>query len=210
MTNNTTEKIHYSLEDPISHLFYYISDLISPSLYRIGITPNMITFIRLIMGITAFTYFFKNKMYQQASILYILAYFGDCLDGHLARKYKMDTLIGDYLDNFTDGVILIISIFYITTNMTHNKQNEYIISILIVIFLISLIQIGCQERYIELHKISDNPSRSYDILKVKYLCPKSYINDDEIESTIEFTRLFGIGLYHLLVSLVIWNFNKLV
>lgn len=201
-------KVHYSLEDPITHLFYHISDSISPFLYNLGITPNLITISRLIIGVTAFTYFFQNKMYEFASLLYLLSYFGDCLDGHYARKYKMETLAGDYLDNLTDFIIIVVSLYYIVSNISH--ENDWVIYIIVFLFFLSLIQIGCQERYIYIIKDHKNSSHSLHNLKIKSLCSKSFINDDELESTMEFLKLFGIGVYHLIVAIVIWNFKHLL
>ncbi len=200
-----TGKIHYSLEDPLSHLFYYISDSISPFLYNLNFTPNIITFIRLIIGISAFTYFFKHEMYETASILYLLAFFGDCLDGHFARKYNMETVTGDYLDQFTDATILILSLYYVIPFLLKKShKNDWIVFLILFFLFISILQIGCQERYIEKNKVT-NHSKCLQAFNIKIFCPESIIDDDEIESTMEFTRLFGIGTYHLIMSLIIWH-----
>ena len=87
-------KIHESLEDPISQLFYSISSHLAPYLDNIGITPNIITLSRLVTIFFAFSYFFKNGYYRTAGALYILAFLGDCLDGHIARRYNKQTRFG--------------------------------------------------------------------------------------------------------------------
>lgn len=195
-------KIHDSLEDPFSQLCYDISDNISDTLYKNGFTPNQITTLRLFILIIAFSHFFKNKLYRLTSILFLVSYFGDCLDGHIARKYNMETKFGDYYDHSVDIFGVILTIYYITSNIDEDKQ--WIIIIIITILFMSFIQMGCQERYIRLSKLNKD---SCTMQPLSYLCPESVIRDDELESTMEFTRLFGFGTYKLFIAILIWNFE---
>lgn len=196
-------KIHHSLEDPVSQLFYDISDHFSPYLYKSGITPNMITLQSFVLFIIGFIYFFENRMYRLAALTYIYAYFCDCLDGHLSRKYDMMTTFGDYFDNVADITVIIISIYFIVK--TINEKNQWILFLVLILLVLSLVQMGCQERYLEMTNINNESITN----NVKCLCPKSLVNNNEIEDVMEITKFFGIGIYHLFVTILIWNFESL-
>lgn len=197
-------KIHESLEDPVSQLFYDISDAISPALHRIGITPNQITTLRIMLFISAFLYCFENKMYGMSASMYLAAFFGDCLDGHLARKYNMQTEFGDYYDHFADILTVGISIYYISTSL--GEEYKWIIFVVLLLLVMSIIQISCEERYMIMMGVKPY---STTLDPIQCMCSPKIIGDDELEQSMEFSRLFGIGVYHVLISILIWNFGYL-
>lgn len=195
-------KIHESLEDPVSGVFYDMSQWVAPYLYEIGVTPNMITTIRLMLIIIGFGYFFENGHYRTAATLFLLSYFGDCLDGHMARKYDMDTVFGDYYDHIADILTYIIVIYYTATNI--DPEYDWVVLLIFMILIFSLIQVGCEERYLKLMGVGKN---SKVMSSTSGLCPKSLIADSELESLMEISRLFGLGVYVLLSTVLIWNFE---
>ena len=195
-------KIHESLEDPVSGIMYDISESISPTLYSIGVTPNIITSTRLLASLFGFIYLFENRYYKSSAILYLLSYFGDCLDGHMARKYNMDTPFGDYFDHIADLVVLIIALYYLSVKI--DPEYDWLILLIFVLSVISMIQVGCEERYLQLMGI-DKDSDSLSIATI--LCPKSVVPDSELEHLMEFSRLFGIGIHVIFVTIIIWNFD---
>ena len=197
-------KVHHSLEDPVSQLFYDLSDNLSPYLHKLGITPNMITLQRFIVFTIGFIYFFDKKMYRSAAAIYMYTYFCDCLDGHLSRKYDMETTFGDYFDHTVDIIMIIVSIYFITR--TIDEKYQWLLFIILIMLAISLIQMGCQERYLEMTTINTD---SEFITSVKCLCPQSLISNSEIESVMEITKFFGTGIYHLFIMILIWNFESL-
>jgi phosphatidylglycerophosphate synthase len=197
-------KVHHSLEDPVSQLFYDISDQLSPHLHGLKISPNMVTLQRFIVFIIGFIYFFEKKMYRSAALIYMYAYFCDCLDGHLSRKYNMETTFGDYFDHITDIVTILISVYFIA--LTLNERYRWILFIIMLILGISLLQTGCQERYLEMANINKSEFRSKS---ARCLCPQSLVSNHEIEDVMEITKFFGPGTYHLFIMILIWNFDSL-
>jgi len=199
-------KVHESIEDPLSNIFYNISDKITPMLKYIDITPNQITTIRFSLLLLAVLYCIPRKMYKVASVLYILSYFGDCLDGLYSRKYNMVTQFGDYYDHLADQISMVITIYmlYITVNSSH----KWIVDLLVIMVLISMIQIGCQERYIHMMELSTNYT-SHSISKITNMCPPSIISNDDIEYFMEYTRLFGAGTVQLFITIIIWNLGAI-
>jgi hypothetical protein len=197
-----TGKIHESLEDPISQTFYDISGHISPTLYSMGITPNIVTTTRLIMTIYGFVYLFANRYYRISALFFVLSYFGDCLDGHMARKYNMDTEFGDYYDHFTDYLMLIISFYYISVKI--DPSFDWLIIVIFILGVLSLVQIGCEERYLKVMGIGKD---STNLSCTTSLCPESIFDDDELEDILEFSRLWGFGGFALFITIIIWNFK---
>ena len=97
--------------------------------YNIGLTPNMITTLGIIFGLLSMYNIFKSN-YKLASFLLLIAYYFDCVDGKLARKYNLQTKIGDYYDHFGD-VFKIVIIIYALHKTNPNKFNE--IKLLLII-----------------------------------------------------------------------------
>lgn len=199
-------KVHESIEDPLSNVFYNISDKIAPALKYIDITPNQITTIRFSLLLLAILYCIPRKMYKIASVLYILSYFGDCLDGLYSRKYNMVTSFGDYYDHIADYISMVLT-FYILYS-TVNSSHKWIVHLLVIMILLSLIQIGCQERYIDMMKLSIDYT-SPSISKVTCLCPQSIVKDTDVEYLMEYTRLFGAGTAQLFITILIWNLDAI-
>lgn len=196
-------KIHESLEDPVSSVFYDMAQATSPYLYEIGVTPNMITTIRLMLVIVGFGYFFENGYYRTSSLMFLANYFGDCLDGHMARKYGMETVFGDYYDHITDILTYIIAFYYTSVNI--DPEYDWLVLLIFVILILSLAQVGCEERYLKLMNVDKN---SLVMSRTSGLCPKSLVPDSDLESVMEFSRLFGTGVFVAFVALIIWNFES--
>jgi CDP-alcohol phosphatidyltransferase-like enzyme len=195
-------KIHESLEDPVSQIMYDVSEAISPTLYSVGVTPNIVTTVRLVMTIAAYVYFFENKYYRTSAILLFLAYFGDCLDGHMARKYNMDTTFGDYYDHLADMLFAILFFYYASVKI--HPEYDWLMLLILVFTIISMIQIGCEERYL---RIMGTGKDSEVMGGLEGLCPKSVIPNDELEDLMEYSRIFGVGTLILFVSIIVWNFE---
>jgi len=83
--------------------------------HSIGLTPNMISFIGLILAfLSAFSYaeWQNNSLYLLfATVLLLLSGFCDAVDGVVARLYKQTTAFGGFLDSlldrYADGVVFV-------------------------------------------------------------------------------------------------------
>lgn len=197
-------KIHESLEDPVSQSLYDISEMVSPTLYDLGITPNMVTTTRLLMTLVGFIYFFQNEYYRVSALLFFASYFGDCLDGHMARKYNLETEFGDYYDHLADAMYMILSLYYISVNI--HPEYDWLVIVLFILGFMSLVQIGCEERYLKMMGIGKDSGTLHGL---SHICPKSLIDDHELDELMEFSRLIGTGTFILIVTIIIWNFRHL-
>ncbi|KAI8079075.1 CDP-alcohol phosphatidyltransferase-domain-containing protein [Gilbertella persicaria] len=67
--------------------------------------PNILTFGRLVAA-PCVGYLILQHQYDQALGLFALAGFTDLLDGYIARKYNMKTLLGTIIDPLADKVLM--------------------------------------------------------------------------------------------------------
>lgn len=69
--------------------------------------PNMLTILRIILVPVYLFVFFSdmNNHLLLAGLIYILAGITDVLDGHIARKYNLQTKLGTVLDPFADKLM---------------------------------------------------------------------------------------------------------
>lgn len=75
--------------------------------------PNFITLLR--MGMVPFLVLaVSNKNYQLALWIFILAGLSDALDGYLARRMDMQSLIGAYLDPIADKMLITVAYIVLT------------------------------------------------------------------------------------------------
>jgi CDP-diacylglycerol--glycerol-3-phosphate 3-phosphatidyltransferase len=68
--------------------------------------PNTITFSRLLLSIFLFWLIDQGGHWLAACVVFVIAASTDAIDGYIARKYGLVTIIGRILDPFVDKVII--------------------------------------------------------------------------------------------------------
>jgi CDP-diacylglycerol---glycerol-3-phosphate 3-phosphatidyltransferase len=68
--------------------------------------PNIITLSRLVLAVVLFVLIDLNGWWRTATAVFILAAATDFLDGYIARKYGLVTVLGRILDPFVDKIII--------------------------------------------------------------------------------------------------------
>jgi CDP-diacylglycerol---glycerol-3-phosphate 3-phosphatidyltransferase len=68
--------------------------------------PNMITFSRLGLAVFMFWLIDRGTNWLAATIIFAIAAATDAVDGYIARRYGLITIIGRILDPFADKVII--------------------------------------------------------------------------------------------------------
>ena len=192
-------KIPSECENPFDVLLYNIADKLSPYAKEIGLTPNLITTLSNIFGLITIILLLKSY-YIIAVFTYIISYFFDCMDGHMARKYKMYSKYGDLYDHVSDIIrTLLISMTLIYIDY---KKFLIILPFAILLFIGINVQLGCQELYYD-----KNDSASLSI--TKKLCPVQNINDKEsLINIMKYTKYFGTGTFNLYACLIFLYYRK--
>jgi len=72
--------------------------------YKLGIEPNHVTVLSLILGIIS-AIFLAQKMFIVGLIVLFISEILDCTDGDLARMKKKANKKGEFLDSFLDRIV---------------------------------------------------------------------------------------------------------
>ena len=136
-------KIPSNYENPIDCILINICDKLIGTCQKNNISPNVITSFRILIGIFVIKSLMTTKNITFPIIGTILFYFLDNLDGHLARKTKQVTIIGDYLDHIADVSFGLSLLYYFVRNRYENKM--LMIFILLVFLYLSFVHLGLQQ-----------------------------------------------------------------
>lgn len=187
-------KLPTEFENPLDNYILDIADKTAPYFYKMGFNPNTITTLSNICVVLTIILLFQAKYYWAAFFI-VLSYFFDCLDGHMARSYKMTSVFGDYYDHISDTtkiVLVLISLYYINKD----KFNK-VFPLLVVLFIMMSVHFGCQELYY----VSDE-SETLDFMK--NLCPVPDKHDKtQVIQALKSTRFFGCGTVFIALAIVI-------
>ena len=186
-------------ECPIDLFIYKTIEAQLPIYYNLGLTPNAITTISIILGLLS-AYEIVEGNFLVAAILWVFSYYFDCIDGKLARQYNMVTQFGDMYDHIGDAfktVVVIYALFYSSKKKTSNKQWLYF-GIVLMLLVLSFVHMGYQEQ------IYDKKEES------------SYLNvcrlltswDSHPEQTIQYTKYLGCGVWNVCFAVIIFFWHK--
>ena len=188
-------KIPHKYENFIDNLILDACEDLSEPLHKLNFTPNILTTISLLFGLSSAHQLYK-KQYHLSAILFLIAYFFDCMDGHFARKYNMVTNFGDYYDHFCDitKIILIFSVMYYLSFTKFVK----IIPLLLILSVLLGLHMSCQEDYYKTTSEEAQPLLG----KMSKIC-KNKSND-----YLDITKYFGCGTYFIVIAIIIWNYDR--
>jgi CDP-diacylglycerol--glycerol-3-phosphate 3-phosphatidyltransferase len=68
--------------------------------------PNLITLSRLVLAVVLFCLIYIDGWWRTAAVLFVAAAATDALDGYIARRYGLITVLGRILDPFVDKIIV--------------------------------------------------------------------------------------------------------
>lgn len=93
------------IKDFISDLKINVKELFNKKTFHRQI-PNLLTSIRLLAPIPFNILYFSNNL-MGATIVLAIAFFTDCIDGKIARKYNIVSTFGASLDAISDKIMVI-------------------------------------------------------------------------------------------------------
>lgn len=138
-------KIPSELENPFDNLCIDLGDFLSPLFRKLGLTPNNLTSVSLIMGLVS-VHHYKKSNYVLSLTYFLLSYLFDCFDGFYARKYGMYSKFGDYYDHIKDIFVFGLLFYEIYKKYSKLEGWRRYLPFGLLVFLPSiLIQLGCQE-----------------------------------------------------------------
>ena len=179
-------KLEEENENPIDALILKSIDK-HIHLYK-NVSPNLITTVSLLIGLISSYYLYYDK-YLTAGLLFFLAYYVDCMDGKVARKYNKETLFGDFYDHFSD-VFKVVAVFYVLYGKDKMKFKKYVL-LAIVLYVLMVYQFGCQQ---SLYSNEDSKEIFLNIIK---------FNKNKCVKLIQDTKFFGSGTFILVTTFII-------
>ena len=189
---NNGRKIGSHIENPVDDLLIKIAEKVSPPLVKIGVTPNFITTLSFISGLLS-VYFLWKDQYLASGLLFLLGYFFDCMDGHIARKFNMITKFGDLYDHFTDIAISILLFIVFLRKKTTVTFKVVVLAMIVLFVFLAMVHLGCQEKHYEL--INKHISTNGILYRFTSFCKS--------KEMIHTTKFFGMGTYTIVIMLVI-------
>lgn len=185
-------KLSSKNECPIDVLLLGIIDNHLDLYHKYHITPNIVTTFSIISGIlSAYNIYLHN--FKLAALFFAIAYYFDCVDGKIARKFNQVTVFGDYYDHFGDIFKLAIVLYalYITNSIAFHKIKYFIL----FLFIAMLIHFGCQEKLDEYKQYQ----KSQYLNIFTYLIP----NNLDPNKCIQYTKYFGCGTFMVFMIVII-------
>ena len=103
-----------------------IESPIAKVLHALGLSPNMITILGLILSIVA-SYLIYQGYFLVSGLLILISGFMDMMDGALARRYATASQMGAFLDSVTDRIseaalLFGILLFYLNQYNTYSGE----------------------------------------------------------------------------------------
>jgi phosphatidylglycerophosphate synthase len=220
------DDIYEALAD--TKIFCPLASLLVDALYKLSLTPNMITILSTICTLSSI-YFYHNKNNLLFVILFLFGYLFDCVDGKLARRYNMGSDFGMALDLVSDNISHLVLLIYILINKSSNK---FILVIIFMMILLTSISYGLNEaissynltkndnfyirRKIQFHKKAKTFLESvlYKIFllitKSSYQTYKLFFSEynlDKINSWLNILKHFGPGNYTIIILILLVYIN---
>ena len=84
-------------------MLYQLADPLVDIAYDVGMTPNFVTGLSFVFACLSLRAFHAGHGVS-AVVFWFLAYLMDVIDGMEARRYNMETVIGDQLDHQSDVI----------------------------------------------------------------------------------------------------------
>ncbi len=191
-------KIPRELENPIDLILYDQADRDLEFYKKLGLTPNGLTTISLVLGLLGVYSLYKDYNFL-GGLLFLISYYFDCADGKMARKYEMFSKYGDIYDHVSDLVKLIL-LFYVFYIKSFTKFIKILI-ITLILFTFTMFYMNCQE--LIYNKKSE--SGYLNIFNINIF----NINETNCKEKMKYFKYFGGGTPILFLSLCIILWDKL-
>ena len=187
-------KLDNKYNNPVDILLEKLYEPFIEPLHKVGVTPNMLTTTSMLCGLYS-AKLILDKRPKEAALFFALNYIFDCMDGHMARRFDMETNFGDWYDHITDWLTFGFIGYALFKTNKYNRKTIIILSLIFMLLTLNMtIWIGCQEKVY-------NKDVGKSISFYKKVC-----NDPETD--LLRTKLLGVGTMNVFTILVIYFSQK--
>ncbi len=197
-------KIPDFLDNPIDVQLYKHIDTLLPIFNKYNLTPNHLTSVSLVFGVFA-SYFLYYDKYFLSSISWFMAYYFDCVDGKMARRYDMVTKFGDYFDHSSDTFKMILLIYIMYLKLKGKRMSKLLILVFVLIIINLMLvgsQFGCQEKITkDINKKNKKYNKDEEESETLAFTERLIITD--CYTQMNYTKYFGSGTVIVAISLLL-------
>ena len=175
-------KLPPELDNPLETLINAGVDTQLPLYHWLGLSPNGLTTISLAAGLLACVGVYYDYIWP-AAVLWLIAYYFDCADGKMARKYGLTSAFGDLYDHASDVLkhcILLLLLLY----KLPSGQIPFLLGLFVLLLLVGS-QMGCQERYLHENDQGGHASLTLKVLEQLIVLPNDCLTQ------MRYTRYFS-------------------
>lgn len=98
-------------DSPYDNVVYkHLSNKSAILFHKLGLTPNGITFIRLLLVILLGVLIYRGSNVFLLITIFTVSFYLDCVDGTMAKKYNQASDFGASFDSFTDNLTMAVFI----------------------------------------------------------------------------------------------------
>ena len=127
------------------YIFNPLGDKLIVFFRYFNFTPNQITYLSALFGLTSFVFFIHSKLILTV-IFYFLGYLLDCVDGRYARKYQLTSSYGMMIDQVSDVVVNCPILLLLSVRLILNL-NFIMLTILLLITELFSLSFSLNEAY---------------------------------------------------------------
>ena len=139
-------KLPASHENPVDALIIRLVDGPVDVLHALGVSPNAVTLLSALTSVLSLRSFLVGKPALSASF-WLVSYVLDCVDGLLARRYGLETRLGDALDHITDvAAFLGLAACVLSRVLANPALSRWPLAVEGALLCLSYIHMHCQQR----------------------------------------------------------------
>lgn len=189
-------KLPPELDNPLETVLNNQIDEHLPVYYALGFTPNGLTTLSLLAGLCAVALLFFGHG-RWAAVSWFVAYYYDCADGKLARKYQLTSPFGDVYDHASDIFKHFLLLSLLAWRLRNQRYRYVLAGVGAVLIGLSAAQMGAQERYLHAHGEAQHASFVMSALD-------ALVWTDDCRTQIQWTRFFSPVTLTLYLMGVLW------
>jgi phosphatidylglycerophosphate synthase len=190
-------KITPEFDNPLNNIINGQIDTTLPIYNKMNFTPNTLTTISLLFGLSA-VYAVYTDYYKIGAILFFFASYYDSVDGKYARKYNQETTFGDAYDHVADYTKfgLMFYVLYFKLKLKSLKIKIILLSTLVILLILGLLQFGCQEY---LYESDNSPTLEWT---------KKFVIESKCNEQVKYTKYFSITTFicYLCIIIFFWEY----
>ena len=138
-------KINHKYENRVDLVLEKISYPLNALFYKLGMTPNMLTALSLIINIIGLILLIKNN-YIGFTVCFMISYFFDIADGQMARRFNMVSHFGDYFDHISDSLKIVLLIIVMGFKLPIKSFLLFLLIGVLPFGIMSAVSMGCYQR----------------------------------------------------------------